>query len=132
MFGSAARARYAPAGARYQSVDIATRIEGAGPHRLVSILYEELLTRMALLKSGLVNGDHARRSDAQARSLAILAALENGLDHDKGGDVAPLLASVYAEASRLILRAVNDNDAAPLDTARSIIADIAEAWDRIR
>ncbi|SNS43016.1 flagellar protein FliS [Sphingomonas laterariae] len=132
MFGSAARARYAPAGARYHAVDVATRIEGASPHRLVAILYEELLTRMSGLKAAMGNGDGARRADNQTRVLAIIAALDAGLDHDKGGDVAPLLAKIYAEASRLVSLAVRDNDAAPLDDARGIIADIATAWDQIR
>lgn len=132
MFGSAARAHYAPAGARYRSVDVSTRIEGASPHRLVAILYEELLTRMSVLKGVLGGGDATRRNDSHARVLAIIAALNTGLDHDKGGDVAGLLATLYAETGRLVGLAVRDRDVAPLDDARGIIADVATAWDQIR
>lgn len=132
MFGSAARSRYAPAGAQYRNVDVMTRIEGASPHGLVAILYEEALTRMASLKAALLGGDIARRGESQARVLAILAALDAGLDHDKGGEIAGLLAQVYAEAHRLIVAAVQAGDAAPVDQARAIIADIASAWDQIR
>lgn len=132
MFGSAVRSAYAPGSARYRSVDMMTRVESASPHGLVTILYEELLTRMASLRAAIVNHDMLRRGDNQARVLAILAALDAGLDHDKGGDVAPLLASVYAEAHRLVVAAVQNGDAGPLDSARSIIADIASAWDQIR
>jgi len=132
MFGSAARSSYAPAGARYRSVDMMTRIESASPHGLVAILYEEALTRMASLRAAIVNNDMLRRSDNQARVLAILASLDSGLDHDRGGEVASLLAAVYAEAHRLVVAAVRDGDVEPLDTARSIIADIASAWDQIR
>ena len=35
--------RFRAGTARYQSVDIASRIEGATPHQLVQIMYEELL-----------------------------------------------------------------------------------------
>ena len=132
MFGSAARSRYAPAGAHYRNVDVMTRVEGASPHGLVAILYEEVLTRMASLKAALLNGDVARRGESQARVLAILAALDAGLDHDKGGEVAGLLAQIYAEAHRLVVAAVQTGDAALVDNARSIVADIASAWDQIR
>ena len=132
MFGSATRARYAPAGAHYRNVDVMTRVEGASPHGLVAILYEEALTRMASLKAALLNRDIARRGESQARVLAILAALDAGLDHDKGGEVAGLLAQVYAEAHRLVVAAVQTRDAALVDQARSNIADIASAWDQIR
>jgi flagellar protein FliS len=132
MFGSAARSRYAPAGAQYRNVDVMTRIEGATPHGLVAILYEEALTRMTSLKGALLNGDASRRGESQARVLAILAALDAGLDHDKGGEVAGLLAQVYAEAHRLVVAAVQAGEAAQVDKARAIIADIASAWDQIR
>lgn len=132
MFGSAARARYAPAGARYHSVDVTTRIEGASPHRLVAILYEELLTRMTMLKTAIGTADVARRTDSQTRVLAIIAALDAGLDHEQGGEVAGLLASVYAETGRMIGVAVRDRDTALIDTARGFIVDLATAWDKIR
>ncbi|WP_380879088.1 flagellar protein FliS [Sphingomonas sp. DBB INV C78] len=131
MFGSAAR-RYAPAGARYHSVDVTTRIEGASPHRLVAILYEELLTRLTMLKTAVAGNDAPKRTDSQTRVLAIIAALDAGLDHEKGGDVAPLLATIFAEANRLVSIGVRDHDVAALDSCRSMIADIATAWDQIR
>lgn len=132
MFGSAARARYATPGARYHNVDVTTRIEGASPHRLVALLYEELLTRLATLKSALATGDIARRTDSQTRVLAIFTALETGLDHEKGGEVAGMLSKIYAEGRRLIGVAVRDNSAVPLDECRKIVAEIATAWDAIR
>lgn len=132
MFGSAARSRYAPAGQHYRNVDVMTRVEGASPHGLVEILYEELLMRMASLRATMQNGDLARRGDNQARVLAILAALDSGLDHDRGGDVAPLLATVYAEAHRQVVAAVRGGSVEMLDAARAMVADIASAWSQIR
>lgn len=132
MFGSATHSRYVPAGLRYRNVDVMTRVDGASPHGLVEILYEEMLTRMASLRAALVNGDLARRSENQSRVLAILAALDSGLDHDRGGDVAPLLATVYTEAHRLVVAATQQGNVELLDSARTIIADIAGAWSQIR
>ena len=42
--------RFRAGTARYQSVDIASRIEGATPHQLVQIMYEELLKALDQLQ----------------------------------------------------------------------------------
>ena len=39
----AMRGQFGMAKARYQRVDVASRVEGATPHQLVAILYDELL-----------------------------------------------------------------------------------------
>ena len=70
-------------------------------------------------------------SDKQARAMSILFALESSLDFDKGGDVATGLAQIYREARRLLLVGAKERSAAPVDEARAIVAEIAEAWNQI-
>ncbi len=89
MFKSAATA-YGQAGSRYRTVDLTTRIEGASSHGLVAILYEELLTALSRLRGP------GKRAEVHSRVLAILTALDTGLDHDKGGEVAAMLAEFTA------------------------------------
>lgn len=122
---------YGRAGAQYRNVDVATRIEGASPHRLVGILFEELLTAISAMKSAAVQRDPLRRSEAQARALAILTALESSLDFDRGGDIATLLSSVYREARRLLVVATREDGTESLDEARKMLAEIAGAWSAI-
>jgi len=126
-----AAASYGKAGAHYRNVDVTTRIEGASPHRLVGILFEELLTSIAALAAAMRNRDYGRRGEAQSRSLAILQTLDSSLDFEKGGEIAPLLASVYGEVRRLLLAGVRENDDRAADEARKLIAEIASAWDAI-
>lgn len=128
MLGATA---YGRAGAHYRNVDVTTRIEGASPHRLVGILFEELMTVIAATKSAIVRRDMARRAESQSRALAILSALEASLDHEKGGEIADMLATVYREARRLLVEGARDPDGATLDEARKLIAEIATAWDAI-
>jgi flagellar secretion chaperone FliS len=122
---------HARAGARYRSVDVSTRVEGASAHRLVSILYDELLTLIGTAAGAHRQRDFSKRGGAQARAFAILDGLRADLDFDKGGDVAPMLASVYAEVRRLILVAGRENAPEKFDEARKLIAEIAAAWDAI-
>jgi len=124
-------ARYGKAGAQYRNVDVTTRIEGASPHRLVGILFEELLSAIAATAAATRGRDLARRSETQSRSLVLLQALDSSLDFEKGGEIATMLASVYAEVRRLLLAGVRENDAARTDEARKLIGEIASAWDAI-
>jgi flagellar secretion chaperone FliS len=126
-----AAASYGRAGARYRNVDVTTKIEGASPHRLVGILFEELLTSIASTVAATRSRDLSRRGETQSRSLAILQALDSSLDFEKGGEIAKLLASVYGEVRRLLLEGVRENDASHTEEARKLIAEIASAWDAI-
>ena len=129
MFRSTAQ--YGRAGAQYRNVDVTTRIEGASPHRLVGILFEELLTSIAATAGASRARDRARRSESQSRSLVLLQALDSSLDFEKGGEIAAMLASVYGEVRRLLLEGVRESDAARTDEARKLIAEIASAWNAI-
>ena len=117
--------------ARYQSVDIASRIEGATPHRLVQIMYEELLKALDAMAFATARGDYMKRGQHQARVLAILTGLETSLDFDKGGQIAVDLVAIYREARRLVVSAGRDGDAARVNRAREMIQEIASAWDAI-
>ena len=117
--------------ARYQSVDIASRIEGATPHRLVQIMYEELLKALDAMAFATARGDYVKRGQHQSKVLAILTGLETSLDFDKGGQIAVDLVAIYREARRLAVAAGRDGDAKLVTQAREMIQEIAAAWDAI-
>ena len=117
--------------ARYQSVDIASRIEGATPHRLVQIMYEELLKALDAMAFATARGDYVKRGQHQSKALAILTGLETSLDFDKGGQIAVDLVAIYREARRLVVAAGRDGDAALVAQTREMIQEISAAWDAI-
>jgi len=121
--GSAAR--------RYAAVHSGSRTEGATPHGLVKILFDELLLALDAAALAERQGDRMKVSDKQARAMSILFALESSLDFDKGGDVATGLAQIYREARRLLLVGAKERSADPVDQARAIVAEIADAWSQI-
>src|SRR3546814_18581039 len=93
----------ASASRRYAAIDTGSKVEGANPHQLVKILFDELL--LAIDSSIVADkaGDRSKCSEKQARALSILHALESRLDFDNGGQVALGLAQIYREARRLIV-----------------------------
>ena len=126
-----AQARFGAARARYQTVDLTSRIEAATPHRLVSILLDELMKSLDAMAACCRVSDFAQRGQRQSRALAILHGLQGSLDFEKGGDIAESLAAIYAQTRRQILVAGRDNDAETLVKAREMIAEIASAWEEI-
>ncbi|WP_250890112.1 flagellar export chaperone FliS [Sphingobium nicotianae] len=116
---------------RYAAVDTGSRVEGASPHQLVKILFDELLLALDTSALALKAGDRHKCLDRQTRALAILHALETSLDHDRGGEVALSLAIVYREVRRRTLQATSTGEAASMEDARGFIAEIASAWNQI-
>ncbi len=90
------------AGARYRNIENAARVEGASPHRLIAILFEEVLRAIDATKLAMERGDFARQADRQARALSILQALDASLDIERGGNVATNLSAIYRECRRLV------------------------------
>jgi flagellar protein FliS len=126
-----ARGQFGAARARYQRVDVASRVEGADPHQLVAILYEELLQSLDAMTVAMARGDLNQRGERQARALRLLSGLEVSLDYDQGGDIAIGLAKIYREARRLVIAAARDNDATLVGQARDMLQEVAGAWSEI-
>lgn len=123
--------RFSAARARYASIDVTSRIEGASPHRLVSILFDELLKALDAMSAAQARGDLAQRGSRQSRALAILSGLETSLDFEQGGEIANGLAAIYRQARRLVIVAAQENSPAPLLQAQDMLKEIASAWDGI-
>lgn len=119
------------AGARYRNIDVSSQLEGASPHRLVAILFEELIKAIETVQAAQRHGDMGKRAERQARALSILHALEGSLDFERGGEIAANLASIYREARRLISASGRDNQPELIEQARFMLADIASAWGSI-
>ena len=116
---------------RYAAVHSGSRIEGATPHALVKILFDELLIALDAAALAERNADRMKVSDKQARAMSILFALEARLDFDTGGDIATGLAQIYREARRLLLVGAKERNAEPVEQARAMVGEIAEAWIQI-
>lgn len=129
MYGNPASAR-----ARYHTIDVGSQVEAASPHRLIAILYEELLKTLGTIEAGLRAGSTANRPgmpQRRARANSILMGLEGSLDRSQGGDLAQGLAAIYREARRLIADGITENDPKRIVQAREMVVEIADAWAAI-
>ena len=116
---------------QYQALSIASRIESASPHELVTILYEELLRALEVARAALSQGRSDAARSARERSASILVALDASLDLERGGEPARSLAQIYRAMQKELTRAVQDGDAAKLETLRQGVADLHSVWVQI-
>lgn len=111
---------------RYQVLDLSSRMEGASPHRLVSILYEELQNALDSAIRARESKQDAAANTQMARARSILAALEAGLDFDRGGSLAITLCGVYRAMQRQLASAAQGIE--KLVEVRAGVAEMAASW----
>jgi flagellar protein FliS len=116
---------------RYQTVDVASQVEGATPHRLVGILFEELMKAMDIMIAAQRAGNRAKAIDKQSRASSILLTLETTLDFRNGGEIAVNLARVYREARRLVVLSGREGKTEHVEQAKEYLSGIVEAWEQI-
>lgn len=115
----------------YAAVDTGSRVDGATPHQLVRILFDELLLSLDAAALALRAGDRHKCLEKQTRALVIIHALETSLDFDRGGEIAVSLGLVYRETRKRTLEATATNNPEPMEQARHFIAEIGDAWNKI-
>lgn len=116
----------------YRQIDLVGRTaetDGAG---LVQLLYDEAIQALRAAAWSTENQQFKTKSDKVTRAIAILFALEAGLDHVAGGDVAETLARLYAGARKTIVDASIGSDPAPFREVAATLEEIGQAWRTIR
>jgi len=128
MFG--APSRYS-APARYREIDVAARVEGATPHGLILIMFDELLKGLDALAMAENARDAVRRNAAQARAISLLHGLEASLDFKRGREIAENLGRIYREARRLLGATPGMDRVTAIGQARDMLVTVSGAWEAI-
>ncbi|MBE0511262.1 MAG: flagellar protein FliS, partial [Gammaproteobacteria bacterium] len=63
-------------------------VEAANPHRLVQMLMEGALQKMLTARLAMQQGDIANKGQNISWAISIIGGLRDGLDIEKGGDIA--------------------------------------------
>ncbi|EFK96622.1 Flagellar protein FliS [sediment metagenome] len=109
---------------------MASEIDGASPHRLIQMLYEGGLQKIAVAKGAIQRNEIATKGENISRAIAILGGLRSSLDLSQG-DIAVNLDNLYEYMERRLLEANIKNDEEILDEVSSLLRDVKSAWDAI-
>ncbi|MBF0256451.1 MAG: flagellar export chaperone FliS [Gammaproteobacteria bacterium] len=114
--------------ARYRQAD-ASEANYATPHRLVQMLMEGALDKIAIARGAIERKDLQSKHDHIHWAIAIIDGLRSGLDFEKGGEVAANLDSLYAYMRRRLTEANAAGRIELLDEVTSLLKEIKDAWD---
>jgi len=129
MFG--APSRYAAPSARYRDIDVAARVQGATPHGLIVIMFDELLKGIGVMQAAEAVQDAARGNAAHARAISLLHGLESSLDYARGGEIAQNLGRIYREARRLLGPTPGIDRRTALTQVHDMLSTVSSAWEAI-
>jgi flagellar protein FliS len=113
---------------RYRQVDNEGAIEQANPHRLIAMLFDGALSRIALAAAHMRRSEIAEKCAQITRAIEIVGALRASLDMNVSGGLPQRLDALYDYVSRRLLHANVENDPKVLDEVGGLLRVIADAW----
>lgn len=117
---------------QYQTVSVHAQVSEADPHRLIQMLLEGGLQRLAQAKGALEYGNIPLKGELIGKAMGIIGGLRESVDREKGGEIAANLDNLYAFMQQRLTQANLQNDPAMLDEVASLLREIKQGWDGIR
>ena len=115
--------------AKYGKVAAESEVAYASPHRLVQMLMEGALDKVATAKGCIERDDLQGKSRQITWAMSIINGLRTSLDMEAGGPIAANLDDLYAYMTRRLIDASAQNDAGALSEVIELLLEIKGAWD---
>ncbi|WP_331347108.1 flagellar export chaperone FliS [Cellvibrio sp. UBA7661] len=115
----------------YANVKVHSSVETASPHRLIQMLFEGALERIAQAKGAMQQNQIARKGELIGKAVAIVGGLQGSLNDKEGGSLAANLDGLYDYIIRRLSQANYENNPDYLDECGRLLGEIKSAWDAI-
>lgn len=116
---------------QYQSVNTQAQAIEADPHRLIQMLLEGGLTRLAQARGAMERNQAAQKGELISKAIGIVGGLRQGLDMEKGGELAANLDRLYEYMTTRLMEANLKNDPAILEEVAELLREVKTGWDAI-
>lgn len=116
---------------QYNQVGVSSSVEAASPHRLIQMLMNGALEKIAIAKGHMERGDIAQKGGHISWAISIIDGLRASLDLEAGGEIALNLDDLYDYMTRRLARANVENNPVLLDEVTSLLRSIKSAWDSL-
>ncbi|MDL2197782.1 flagellar export chaperone FliS [Halopseudomonas aestusnigri] len=117
---------------QYQTVNVNAQVSEADPHRLIQMLMEGGLQRIAQARGAMQHGNVALKGERIGKALGIIGGLREALNAEKGGELALNLDRLYAFMQDRLTQANLKNDVSMLDEVADLLREVKAGWDGIR
>ena len=116
---------------QYTSVGTQTGVSEASPHRLIQMLLDGALDKIAHARGAMQRKEIAEKGNHITSACSIIIGLRSSLDLEAGGELAANLDSLYDYMFRRLMDAHVNNDEAALDEVTSLLREIKSGWDAL-
>lgn len=115
----------------YRKDSLKSDLASADPHRVIQLLMQGALEKLALGKGCIERGDLAGKADSLTRAVEIINGLRDALDRDANPELVDNLESLYDYMVVKITEASVTKDTKIIDHVMTLILQIKGAWDKI-
>lgn len=116
---------------QYQTVNTQAQVGDASPHRLIQMLMEGGLSRLAQARGAMAHGQVAAKGELISKAIGIIGGLREGLDLQNGGEIAANLDRLYEYMIARLVEANLGNDVALVDEVAGLLRNVKSGWDAI-
>lgn len=117
--------------ANYRKVGAQGSVVDADPHRVIQLLLNGVLDRLAQARGHMQRGEAAAKSEQIGKALGIVEGLMLNLDTERGGDIATNLNDLYDYIMGVLLKANLDNNVSLIDEVGDLLREVEGAWAQI-
>ncbi|MBW3780125.1 flagellar export chaperone FliS [Aeromonas veronii] len=114
----------------YKKNSLEAELSVADPHKVIQLLMQGFLERVAQAKGAIERNDYQLKSDRISSANAILNGLKDSLDMSQG-EISERLFSLYEYMGERLLDASVKMEVSPLDESMKLMLMIKESWDKI-
>ncbi len=115
----------------YNEIGRVSGVSDADPHRLVQMLLEGALDKIAIVKGLLNRKEVSRKGEMISQVVSIVGGLRASLDLSSGGELANNLDNIYEYIERRLLKANIENDVRLLEEVALLLHEIKTGWEAI-
>ena len=115
----------------YNQVKRVSGVTDADPHRLVLMLLEGALGKIATVKGLMMRKDVATKGEVIGQAIAIIGGLKSSLNKAEGGEIAENLDNLYGYIEGRLLQANLKNDVSILEEVSALLHEVKTAWQSI-
>jgi flagellar protein FliS len=119
------------AAGEYAAVGTQTGVTEATPHRLIQMLLDGALDKIARAKGAMQRKEIEEKGNHINSANSIILGLRDSLDMEAGGEMAANLGNLYDYMVRRLMEGHLANDIAALDEIASLLREIKLGWDAI-
>lgn len=115
----------------YQQMNTRFAVESASPHRLIQLMMERVLTKIAVARSHMERGAVSEKGSHIGAAIGIVGGLRASLNHKADARLSGNFDALYDYMSRRLLEANLRDDPGILDEVAGLMRELKEAWDAI-